>query len=116
VVSNQAMGSVVRAVKGRFLRKMAAFPVSWAKIPRQPLGYNDGRRIPRVADENNYSAPNGVRFKICVVNGYGKWRCAECGQTGVTDHEYGEHAESQAKLKAREHSGVCGAGRGAKPT
>ena len=68
-----------------------------------------------MADENNYSAPNGVRFKISVVNGYGKWQCAECGQDGFTDHEYGEQAEAQAKLKAREHSVLCGAARGSKP-
>ena len=67
-----------------------------------------------MADEN-YSAPNGVRFRISVVNGYGKWHCAECGQDGVTDHEYGKQAESVAKLKAREHSVMCGAGRGSKP-
>jgi len=68
-----------------------------------------------MADENNYSAPNGVRFKISVVNGYGKWHCAACGQDGFTEHEYGVHAELQAKLKAREHSVMCGAGRGLKP-
>ena len=76
------------------------------------LAYNGNRGTTRVAGENNYSAPNGVRFRISVVNGNGKWRCAECGQDGITDHEYGYIAEAQATIRAREHSVLCPAGRG----
>ena len=64
--------------------------------------------------ENEYAAPNGVHFKISVTNGYGRWRCMECSQDGFTAHEYGDDAESQAKLLAREHSMMYGAGRGSK--
>jgi len=65
--------------------------------------------------ENDYAAPNGVHFKISVTNGFGRWRCVECGRDGFTAHEYGDDAESHAKLSAREHSVICGAGRGSKP-
>jgi len=64
--------------------------------------------------ENEYAAPNGVHFKISVKNGFGKWRCLECGKADFTAHEYGDDAESQAKLHAREHSVMCGAGRGSR--
>jgi len=65
--------------------------------------------------ESDYTAPNGVQFKISVTKGYGKWHCMECGQDGYTNHECGDHAGKQAELHAREHSVMCGAGRGSKP-
>jgi len=65
--------------------------------------------------ECDYSTPNGVHFKISVTNGFGRWRCLECGQDGFTAYEYGEDTDRQTKLQAREHSVMCGAGRGAKP-
>jgi hypothetical protein len=68
-----------------------------------------------MAAENDYSAPNGVRFKISTSKGFGKWRCVECGHEGFTSHEYGDAAEKQAELHAREHSRICGAGRGTTP-
>jgi len=66
------------------------------------------------AIESDYSTPNGVHFKISVTNGFGRWRCLECGQDGFTAHEYGEDTDRQTKLHAREHSVLCGAGRGSK--
>lgn len=63
----------------------------------------------------DYSAPNGVRFKISVSNGYGKWRCMACSHEGFTAHDYGDDAEKQAELLAREHSVICSAGRGSMP-
>jgi hypothetical protein len=65
--------------------------------------------------EIDYSAPNGVHFKIGVINRFGRWRCLECSQVGFTAHEYGDDSERQAKLHAREHSVMCGAGRGSRP-
>src|SRR5438132_175727 len=49
-------------------------------------------------EESDYAAPNGVHFKISVTNGYGRWRCVECGKDGFTAHDYGEDADRQAKL------------------
>jgi hypothetical protein len=64
--------------------------------------------------ENDYATPNGVHFKISVTNGFGRWRCMECGQDGFTVHGYGDDTDRQTKLQAREHSVLCGAGRGSK--
>jgi hypothetical protein len=63
-------------------------------------------------DETSYATPNGIHFKISVINGLGRWRCQECGRDGFTVHEYGEDTDRQTKLLAREHSVMCGAGRG----
>jgi hypothetical protein len=64
-------------------------------------------------NENDYSAPNGVRFKISVSK-RGSWHCMECGQEGATNYRQDEDddAESQAEAQAKEHSVMCGAGRG----
>jgi hypothetical protein len=66
-------------------------------------------------NESDYATPNGLHFKISMTNGFGRWRCMECGQDGFTAHEYGDDTERQTKLQAREHSVLCGAGRGSKP-
>jgi hypothetical protein len=86
-------------------------------MPGWTFGYNDRRRIAGMADENNYSAPNRVRFKVSVSK-RAKWHCAECGQEGYTDDyedDGDDAAESKAEASANEHSLVCPAGRGSRP-
>ena len=61
-----------------------------------------------MTNESNYSAPNGVQFKITVDQSDGKWKCRECGQERTTN-ECGDDPETQAKLLAKEHSVMCGA-------
>lgn len=68
-----------------------------------------------MVNEITYSTPNGVQFKISVLNGVGKWHCMECGQDGNTTHDSGDDAEEQARFLARQHSVICGAGRGTMP-
>jgi len=63
-------------------------------------------------ETEHYAAPNGVPFTISVENGRGKWQCLECGKDGFTAHDYGDDTERQTKQQAREHSVICGAGRG----
>jgi hypothetical protein len=65
--------------------------------------------------ETDYATPNGLHFKISVTNGFGRWRCTECGKDGFTAHESGDDTDRQTKLQAREHSVLCPAGRGSKP-
>jgi hypothetical protein len=67
------------------------------------------------SDERSYETPNGVHFKISVFQGLGRWRCLECGRDGFTAHEYGDDTERQTELLARDHSVMCGAGRGSIP-
>jgi len=66
-------------------------------------------------NENRYVAPNGVNFLISVEGGVGQWHCLECGQVGDTAIDYGDDAVNQAQSLAREHSVMCGAGRGRTP-
>jgi len=69
-----------------------------------------------MVNDNDYLAPNSVRFKISVSK-RGKWRCMECGQEGFTNdyEDDDDDVERQVELLANEHSVMCGAGRGSKP-
>jgi hypothetical protein len=65
--------------------------------------------------ENDFATPNGVRFKISVATA-GKWHCLECGQEGFTAAVMSDDAaHQQAELQAKDHSVLCGAGRGLRP-